>query len=71
MYLLQISGDDWSLALIYAVAFIIAVAITRWIFGINTMIKLQKQQTRLLAKIAKYSDVPVEEINEVLEIKQN
>lgn len=67
MILLQIDSSD---ALGYfigsIIAFVVCIFITRWIFRIDTMVHYAKIQADLLIKIAKYNNVPHDEIYQVL-----
>lgn len=42
--------------------FIVAVLLTRWIFGIPTIIRNLETQTRVLSKIAQKEGIPEEEL---------
>jgi hypothetical protein len=58
--------DILMYVIIVVVVFTIMVFITRWIFRIDEMVEYQRKQTRLLGKIAKYNNVPENEVRELL-----
>jgi hypothetical protein len=70
MNLLQLSSSD---SFVYIVAIIISlivcIFITRYIFRIDTLVHYLKIQADLLIKIAKYNNVPHDEIYQVLGTK--
>ncbi|TWP23099.1 hypothetical protein ETU08_00245 [Apibacter muscae] len=51
-------------------AFIVCICITRWVFGISSIIKQSENQTKLLEKIAEKQGVTKEEINEIIGCKK-
>jgi hypothetical protein len=66
--LLQIDSGSAGIGylVIIFVSFLIGILITRWIFRIDTIVHYMKTQTELLIKIAKYNNVPVEDIYQAL-----
>ena len=67
MTLLQIANTDFMGYLFgFIVALVVAFFICRWIFRIDTIVHYLKIQAELLIKIAKYSNVPHEEIYQAL-----
>lgn len=55
-------------ALVSFISFIVGIYIAKHIFRIDEIVKLQHKQTRLIAKMCKYNNVPENEIEEVLDI---
>lgn len=67
--LLFISAPGSTEIIIFSViAFFLGVLFTRWLFRINEMADNLKYQTKLLMKIAKYNNVPHDEIYKALEM---
>jgi hypothetical protein len=72
IYLLQIDESNARSYYIlgYIIAFLISIFLTRWIFRIDTIVDNMQRQTKLLAKIAKYGNVPESEIRDVLGLNE-
>lgn len=67
LQLVLLGSSIWEIStiIVYLIPIAIVIAITRIVFGIPTILRHQKAQTKLLAKIAEKQGVNIDEIQSI------